>query len=89
MSVAQAEEKAAVLAGYWNNFRYDPRSDKPFTLDSKEPSADYRAFITNEVRYSSLMRAFPERAEKLFAKAEQNAKDKYEHLKKLTELYDD
>ena len=89
MSVAQAEEKAAILAGYWNNFRYDPRSDKPFTLDSKEPSADYRAFITNEVRYSSLMRAFPERAEKLFAKAEQNAKDKYEHLKKLTELYDD
>ena len=87
MGVSQTEEKAAVQAGYWHNFRFDPRSEKPFTLDSKEPTADYRAFIENEVRYSSLKRAFPDRAEVLFDKAAEYAKDKYEHLTKLGALY--
>ena len=75
-------------AGYWHNFRFDPRKRQaPSTLDSKEPTADYRAFIENEVRYSSLKRAFPERAEDLFTKAAAYAKDKYEHLTKLAALY--
>ena len=73
MGVAQLEEKKAVQAGYWNLFRYDPRladeGKNPFTLDSKAPTASYRDFILSEVRYSSLTRAFPERAEKLFDKA--------------------
>ncbi len=89
MSIAQTEEKNAVLAGYWHTFRYDPRlaleGKNPFQLDSKAPSANYQDFIKNEVRYSSLMRAFPDRAEELFAKAEKNAAEKYEHLVKLAE----
>ena len=91
MSLAQAEEKKAVAAGYWNMFRYDPRladeGKNPFQLDSKAPSASYRDFIMNEVRYNSLTRAFPDRAEALFEKAEKEAKDKYEHLVKLNDLY--
>ena len=89
MGASQAEEKAAVQAGYWFNFRYDPRKaekgENPFHLDSKAPSASYDDFIHGEVRYTSLERAFPERAKELFAEAEATAKEKYEHLVKLSE----
>ena len=82
-----AEEKLAVQAGYWHLFRFDPRNEKPFSLDSKAPTASYREFIESEVRYNSLMRAFPERAEMLFAEAEKTAEAKYKHLTKLVDLY--
>ena len=90
MSFAQTEEKNAVNAGYWNIFRYDPRlaqeGKNPLQLDGKAPSASYRDFIMGEVRYSSLTRAFPERAEQLFTKAEEVSKQDYDHLKKLSEF---
>lgn len=89
MGVAQAEEKKAVQAGYWHLFRFDPRLEEqgknPFQLDSKEPSADYQEFIKGEVRYNRLLRSNPERAEELFAKAEKDAKAKYEALAKKAE----
>ena len=92
MGIAQLEEKKAVEAGYWNIFRYDPRladeGKNPFMLDCKAPSASYRDFIMGEVRYNSLTRSFPERAEKLFEKAEKVAADKYAHLEKLASLPD-
>ena len=89
MGISQVEEKKAVAAGYWNNFRFDPRrADEglnPFQLDSKAPSASYRDFIMGEVRYNSLLRAFPDRAETLFANAEKYATERYEKLKKMAE----
>ena len=92
MGIAQLEEKKAVEAGYWTIFRYDPRladeGKNPFMLDGKAPSASYRDFIMGEVRYNSLTRSFPERAEKLFEKAEKVAADKYAHLEKLASLPD-
>nr|WP_304018473.1 pyruvate:ferredoxin (flavodoxin) oxidoreductase [Ruminococcus bromii] len=92
MGIAQLEEKKAVEAGYWNIFRYDPRladeGKNPFMLDGKAPSASYRDFIMGEVRYNALTRSFPERAEKLFEKAEKVAADKYAHLEKLASLPD-
>ncbi len=91
MSKAQLEEKAAVEAGYWHCFRYNPalaaEGKAAFSLDSKAPTGDYKAFLNGEVRYNSLVRANPERAEKLFDVAEENAKAKYEHLLKLVKLY--
>ncbi len=91
MGIAQAEEKKAVEAGYWNLFRYDPRKvgtdESPFSLDSKAPSASYRDFIMGEVRYNSLLRAFPDRAESLFEQSEKNAMNRYDHLVKLQKLY--
>ena len=88
MGIAQTEEKKAVAAGYWNMFRYDPRKaangENPFTLDSKAPTESYRDFILGEVRYNSLLRANPERAEKLFSIAEKDAKNKYDHLVELS-----
>jgi pyruvate-ferredoxin/flavodoxin oxidoreductase len=84
MGSAQTEEKRAVEAGYWHTFRYDPRlvaeGKNPFQLDSKAPTASYRDFIMGEVRYNSLARANPERAEQLFAHAEATAKTKYDEL---------
>ena len=89
MGISQVEEKKAVAAGYWNNFRFDPRradeGQNPFQLDSKAPTASYRDFIMGEVRYNSLLRSFPERAEKLFANAEKYAEERYEKLKKMAE----
>ncbi|MDR1131412.1 MAG: pyruvate:ferredoxin (flavodoxin) oxidoreductase [Oscillospiraceae bacterium] len=73
-------EKQAVEAGYWNMFRYDPRNRQPLTLDSKPATASYQDFINSEVRYSSLKLAFPERAETLFARAEADARARYENL---------
>ena len=92
MSGAQTEEKKAVTSGYWHLFRFDPRNKatgkNPFMLDSKAPTTDYQEFLNNEVRYSSLVRSNPERAKELFAKAEAQAKDKYEFLTKLGKLYE-
>ena len=88
---AQAVIKNAVASGYWHMFRFDPRlsaeGKNPFILDSKAPTGNYKDFIMNEVRYTSLLRAFPERAEELFNKADDIAVKKYEHLLRLSKLY--
>ena len=81
-------EKQAVEAGYWNMFRYDPRLEKPLSVDSKPATASYLDFIMNEVRYSSLKLSFPERADELFKKAEQDAKVKYDKLVRQKEMMD-
>jgi len=92
MTNCQSEMKKAVDAGYWNMFRYNPalkaEGKNPFALDSKPATADYKEFIMNEARYSSLTRSFPERAEMLFNKAAENAVDKYNHLLQLKEMYE-
>ncbi len=88
MANCQAEMKKAVDAGYWHMFRYNPAAETKFVLDSKEPTADYKEFINGEARYTRLAQAFPERAEKLFAQAEANAKAKYDRLTKIGKLYE-
>ena len=88
MGNCQKEMNKAVDCGYWNLFRFNPAAAQPFTLDSKAPAGGYQEFLMNEARYSRLTREFPERAERLFAANEQNAKDRYEHLMKLKALYE-
>ena len=91
MTNCQSEMKKAVECGYWNLFRFNPalkaEGKNPFTLDSKAPAGGYQEFLMNEARYSSLTRAFPERAKELFAENEEAAKARYEHLTRLVELY--
>jgi len=91
MSNCQAEMKKAVDCGYWNLFRFNPalkaEGKNPFTLDSKAPAGGYQEFLMNEARYSALTRSFPERAKELFARNEEAAKARYEHLTKLIQLY--
>jgi pyruvate-ferredoxin/flavodoxin oxidoreductase len=85
--------KDAVDAGYWHNFRFDPRlkeeGKNPFQMDSKEPTASYKEFIGAEGRYSALKLQFPERAEELFAKADKEAKKKYKVLARYAKLFED
>jgi pyruvate-ferredoxin/flavodoxin oxidoreductase len=80
-----ANTAQAVEAGYWHLYRYNPELRKegknPFVLDSKEPKKDFKEFIMGQVRYSALAKAFPEQADELFNKAEQNAKARYESYK--------
>ncbi|MCL2436940.1 MAG: thiamine pyrophosphate-dependent enzyme, partial [Clostridiales bacterium] len=77
--------KDAVDCGYWHLYRYNPllknEGKNPFTLDSKAPTASFRDFILDQVRYSSLMKDFPAIAEQLFASAEESAKERYESYK--------
>ena len=87
MANCQLEMKKAVDCGYWNMFRFNPEAEKKFTLDSKAPAGGYQEFLMNEARYSRLTREFPDRASVLFEKNEANAKERYEHLLKLVEMY--
>ena len=89
MSKAQTEEELAVKCGYWHNFRFNPAAEgSKFSLDSKEPSTEgYQEFLDGEVRYNSLKRSNPAKAEKLFALNEEQAKERYEYLKKLVTLH--
>ncbi len=89
MQNCQLEMKKAVEAGYWQTFRYNPTlENNKLTIDSKEPTADYVDFIKSETRYARLAASNPERAAALFAKAESNAKAKYERLVKMGKLYE-
>ena len=89
MMNCQKEMKKAVECGYWNLFRFNPAAEgAKFTLDSKEPAGGYQEFLMNEARYSRLTREFPDRAGVLFQRNEDEAKNRYEHLLKLIEMYD-
>ena len=88
MAKAQTEEELAVKCGYWHNFRFNPAADKKFALDSKTPDMEnYMDFLNGEVRYNSLQRQNPEKAARLFAKNEFEAKARYAYLNKLVAMY--
>jgi len=91
MSHCQDEMKKAVKSGYWNLFSFNPALKaeglNPFKLSSKPGDGTYQEFLNNETRFTRLTRAFPERADELFKKSEDAAKERYEHLLKLVELY--
>ena len=91
MNHCQDEMKKAVKAGYWNLFSFNPalkaEGKNPFTLTSKEGDGSYQEFLNNEARYTRLVKPFPERAERLFAKSEEVANERYQHLLKLVDLY--
>ena len=87
MGQSQAQAKRAVEAGYWSLYRFDPmrkeQGQNPFCLDSAEPTADFQAFLDSEVRYAGLRRQFPEAAQALYDKAEQDAKERLAVYRKL------
>jgi len=82
MGCTQLESKLAVEAGYWHLYRYNPllkeEGKNPFILDSKAPTGSFREFLLGEVRYASLAKLQPDKAEELFAQAEEEAKEKYQ-----------
>jgi pyruvate-ferredoxin/flavodoxin oxidoreductase len=89
MGKVEEEMDRAVTSGYWQLYRYNPvngsEGKNPFILDSKEPAWDqFQEFLNSEVRYTSLKKMFPEEADELFKAAEENAKWRYEHYKRLS-----
>ncbi len=89
MTKSQEEEKKAVDCGYWQLYRYNPQlieeGKNPFTLDSKDPVADYKSFLLGETRYASLMKARPELAESLFETTKKDSETRLETYKKLAD----
>ena len=83
MSKAQAEIRKAVAAGYWPLYRYNPELDQPLTIDSKDPTESYQDFIRGETRYQTLLKMFPDAAEKLFAQNEEDAKVRLANYKRM------
>lgn len=91
MGASQYEQELAVKSGYWSLFRYNPLLEEagknPFHLDSKEPDwTQFKPFLMNEVRYSSLKKSFPEVADELFETAEENAKWRYRSYQRLASM---
>ena len=89
MALSQEEQKRAVDCGYWALYRYNPmlksEGRNPFILDSKEPKTDFKEFLMSEVRYAALAKTFPEHAEALFQKTEEDAKERLETYKKMAD----
>ncbi|MDU5988458.1 pyruvate:ferredoxin (flavodoxin) oxidoreductase [Anaerococcus vaginalis] len=87
MGKTQRREKEAVASGYWHLWRFNPllkeEGKNPFTLDSKDPTESFQEFLQGEVRYASLKKAFPEDADRLYAEAEEAAKERLESYKKM------
>ena len=90
MGHSQEEAKKAVEAGYWPLYRYNPdlanEGKNPFVLDSKDPKSSYREFIMGETRYAALTKQFPEIADELFNRAENEAAEKIDYYKKLNDM---
>ena len=91
MGTAQSESNFAVESGYWHLYRFNPQLEaegkNPFQLDSKEPDwSKFQSFLMNEVRYTSLMKAFPAVAKELFAAAEANSKWRYNTYRRFAEM---
>ena len=85
MQNVQDEMRRAVQSGYWHLYRYDPRKEHPFQLDSKQPTMSYTDFLDGEVRYTSLRRTFPDNADRLFAQGTEDAQQRYQHYKEMGE----
>ena len=89
MGKSQDEEKKAVECGYWQLYRYNPalidEGKNPFSLDSKEPTGDYQAFLLGETRYASLKKARPDLAEELFKQTEEDSKVRLATYKRLAD----
>ena len=90
MGTTVGQEKKAVESGYWHLYRYNPtlkeEGKNPFILDSREPKDSFRDFILSEIRFSQIQHTFPEVAEELYKKAEEDAKDKLQTYKRLAEM---
>jgi len=86
----QAEAKAAVEAGYWHLYHYNPlleaEGKNPFVMDSKEPDWDkFQDFLNGEVRFASLVKSFPDEAKVLFKAAKENAQWRYNYYKRMAD----
>ena len=88
MGKSVEEEKRAVASGYWQLYRFNPTMPHPFTLDSKEPTLDFKEFLSGENRFASLQKSNPTAAEELFQQAEKEANERFKFYQKLSTLFE-
>lgn len=90
MGKSQLEAKLAVDSGFWSIFRYNPgliaEGKNPLILDSKAPDGTLQAFLSDENRFASLEKSFPEESKRLRSKMEEEVANRYQALKKMAEF---
>ena len=64
LSKTNDQQKDAVLAGYWNLYRYNPNTG--LTIDPPAPNMAYVDFIKTQSRYFTLAKSNPETATRLY-----------------------
>ena len=69
-------------------FPFQSSCGKQVHFGQQGSDRDNQEFLNGEVRYNALMRANPEKAQRLFAQNEAEAMERYEYLKGLVNLYD-
>jgi pyruvate-ferredoxin/flavodoxin oxidoreductase len=84
------EQKKAVASGHWQLLRYNPdlalKGENPLKIDSKPPTINLADYVYGENRYKILQKMEPEVSKKLIEEADKKAKEKYELLKKMSEI---
>lgn len=88
MTLVQQREKDAVETGYWHLYRFNPDLKKegknPFILDSKPPTRPYTEFLEQEVRYTSLLKTYPEDTVKeIFENSRKTAEERYQYYLRM------
>ena len=89
MGRSQAQEANAVACGYWHLWRYNPQlaeeGKNPFSLDSKAPDwSKFQDFLHSEVRFLSVLKAYPDEGQELFNACEEMAKLRYQSYVRKT-----
>jgi pyruvate-ferredoxin/flavodoxin oxidoreductase len=92
MRVGLSHQKAAVQAGHWPLYRFDPRRTaqglNPLRLDSRAPKTPLKEYTDMENRYRVLAQTKPERAAELLRQAQEAATARYEEYARRAQAYD-
>jgi len=87
LSAGLDQQKAAVQAGYWPLYRYDPRKrdsgENPLKLDSSLPSLSLTDFMHSEGRFRITERLDPEQYQNLLQQADLQIRQRFERLQQL------
>ncbi|MBV8046541.1 MAG: pyruvate:ferredoxin (flavodoxin) oxidoreductase, partial [Paludibacterium sp.] len=80
-------QKAAVQAGYWPLYRYDPRraasGENPLKLDSAAPTLPLSDFMAQEGRFRITERTHPDHYQDLVREADTQLRQRFEHLQQM------
>ncbi|MGL5055330.1 MAG: pyruvate:ferredoxin (flavodoxin) oxidoreductase [Fusobacteriaceae bacterium] len=91
MAHAQTEEKLATECGYWPIYRYNPALEaegkNPLQIDCKAPDWDkYNDYLMGEVRYATLEKSNPAKAQALFATNKAESMRRWRQYERLTNM---
>ncbi|WP_219930888.1 pyruvate:ferredoxin (flavodoxin) oxidoreductase [Vibrio albus] len=87
MNDGRRQQLLAVKSGHWPLFRYNPAlresGRNPFSLDTLRPSIPLEEYRMNEARYRVLHDTDPVEAEKVLARAQRVAEQKWQFYEEL------